>query len=141
MSEFEADARIVYGSAEGSDGSGLKGIGAHGEELAAKHLVASGYRLLDRNWRWRQGEIDLVAEKDGEIVFVEVKARRSHAFGSPEEAVTRAKQRKLVQTAQAYLARRGSQDVRWRIDVIALDLNALGEVIRLEHLENAVGAG
>jgi putative endonuclease len=113
-------------------------IGAHGEELAAKHLVAKGYRILDRNWRSRRGEIDLVAEKDGEIVFVEVKARRSHAFGTPEEAVTRAKQQKLIRTANAYLARRGSPDTRWRIDVIALDLNVEGEVVRLEHFENAV---
>jgi len=82
-----------------------------------------------------------VAEKDGEIVFVEVKARRSHAFGTPEEAVTRAKQRKLIRTAYAYLARQGSPNTPWRIDVIALDLNAQGEVVRLEHLENAVGEG
>ena len=122
-------------------GPATKEIGAHGEELALKHLAASGYRLLDRNWRWRQGELDLVVEKDGEIVFVEVKARRSHAFGTPEEAVTRAKQRKLIQTAYAYLARHGRTDTRWRIDVIALDLSAQGEVIRLEHLENAVGEG
>ncbi len=116
-------------------------VGTHGEELAAKHLAAHGYRVLDRNWRWRQGELDLVAEKGGEIVFVEVKARRSHAFGTPEEAVTREKQRKLIRTAQAYLARRGRQADPWRIDVIALDLNAQGELVRLEHLENAVGQG
>jgi putative endonuclease len=122
-------------------GPATKEVGAHGEELAAKHLAANGYRVLDRNWRWRQGELDLVVEKGGEIVFVEVKARRSHAFGTPEEAVTRAKQRKLIRTAQAYLASRGSPDARWRIDVIALDLSAQGEVIRLEHLENAVGEG
>jgi putative endonuclease len=119
----------------------MKEIGALGEELAAKHLAASGYRLLHRNWRWRRGELDLVVEKDGEIVFVEVKARRSHTFGTPEEAVTRAKQRKLVQTAYAYLARERRQNAPWRIDVIALDLSAQGEVIRLEHLENAVGEG
>jgi putative endonuclease len=122
-------------------GPATKEVGAHGEELAAKHLAASGYRLLDRNWRWRQGEIDLVVEKGGEIVFVEVKTRRSHAFGTPEEAVTRAKQRKLIRAAQAYLASRGRSDIRWRIDVIALDLSAQGEVIRLEHFENAVGEG
>jgi len=119
----------------------MKELGAHGEELAAKHLAEAGYRVLDRNWRWRQGEIDLVAEKAGEIVFVEVKARRSHVFGIPEEAVTRSKQRKLIRTAYAYLARRGSPDARWRIDVIALDLNAEGEVVRLEHFENAVWGG
>ena len=122
-------------------GRASKEVGAHGEELAAKHLAANGYRVLDRNWRWRQGELDLVAEKGGEVVFVEVKARRSHAFGTPEEAVTRVKQRKLIRTAQAYLARQGRQADPWRIDVIALDLNAQGELVRLEHLENAVGQG
>ena len=115
-----------------------KVLGARGEELAARHLTEHGYRILERNWRWGQGEIDLVAEKDGEVVFVEVKARRSHAFGAPEEAVTRAKQRKLVQTAYAYLARERRQNARWRIDVVALDLNAQGEVTRLEHIVSAV---
>jgi putative endonuclease len=118
----------------------LKEIGDRGEDLAARHLAGLGYRVVDRNWRWRRGEIDLIAEKAGELVFVEVKARRSHSFGSPAEAVTRAKQRKLIQAAQAYLLDHGKSDARWRIDVIALDLARDGEVVHLEHFENAVGA-
>ena len=113
-------------------------MGKRGEELAARHLTEHGYRILERNWRWGQGEIDLVAEKDGEVVFVEVKARRSHAFGAPEEAVTHAKRRKLVQTAYAYLSQASREEASWRIDVVALDLDAQGEVTRLEHIVSAI---
>ena len=123
-----------------SRGPGMKEIGARGEELAARHLTEHGYRILERNWRWGQGEIDLVAEKDGEVVFVEVKARRTHAFGSPEEAITHSKQRKLVQTAYAYLAQSSREAASWRIDVVALDLDPKGEITRLEHIVSAVQA-
>ena len=71
-----------------------KELGIHGERTAEKHLRSLGYRILDRNWRWRKGELDLVAEQEEQIVFVEVKARRSQLYGSPEEAITRSKREK-----------------------------------------------
>jgi putative endonuclease len=115
-----------------------KTLGALGESLAADYLSHHGYRILERNWRWTRGEIDLIAEKDGEIVFVEVKARRSHRYGTPQDAVTRAKQHKLIQSAYAYLEDSNRHRSPWRIDVVALDLHADGQVERLDHIENAV---
>lgn len=97
-----------------------------------------GYRTLARNWRWRKGEVDLIVERNGELVFVEVKTRRSHRFGIPEEAVTQRKQRKLIQTAQAYLGSTGREAARWRIDVVAIDLDRHSQIERVEHIENAV---
>ena len=81
-------------------------LGIHGEQVAEEHLVNLGYRILARNWRWRKGELDLVAKQGEEIVIVEVKSRRSQEYGPPEEAITRSKQEKLIQTAYAYLMQR-----------------------------------
>ncbi len=113
-------------------------LGIHGERTAEQHLISLGYRILARNWRWRKGEMDLIAEQRQEIVFVEVKARRSQTYGSPEESITRAKREKLIQTAYAYLNSTNRQDSEWRIDVIAIDLKQDGSVIRLEHYVSAV---
>ncbi len=113
-------------------------VGRRGERLAERYLGERGYRILARNWRWRKGEIDLIVEKDQELVFVEVKTRRSHRFGPPEEAITARKQRKLIQTAYAYLNSVGRHNAQWRIDVVAIDLNRRAEPARIEHIESAV---
>ncbi len=115
-----------------------KELGIHGERVAEKHLVDLGYRILDRNWRWRKGELDLVAEHKEQVVFVEVKSRRSQTYGPPEESITRAKREKLIQTAYAYLSSTKHQDIHWRIDVVAIDMDRDGEVVRLEHIVSAV---
>lgn len=116
-------------------------VGRRGERLAERYLTERGYRTLERNWRWPKGEIDLIVEKDGELVFVEVKTRRSHRFGIPEESITARKRGKLIQTAYAYLNRVGRQQVQWRIDVVAIDLNRRAEPERIEHIESAVDGG
>ena len=113
-------------------------LGIHGERVAEERLVDLGYRILDRNWSWPGGELDLVAEQNGEIVFVEVKARRSQTLGPPEESITRAKREKLIQTAHVYLGSVKRQDSPWRIDVVAIDMERDGTVIRLEHIVSAV---
>lgn len=79
-------------------------LGARGEQLAADWYVARGYRLVARNWRCREGELDLVVTRDGELVFCEVKTRSSDRFGTPAEAVTPAKQRRLRVLAARFLA-------------------------------------
>jgi putative endonuclease len=79
-----------------------------------------GYELVARNWRCEYGEIDLVMRHEDAWVFVEVKARRSEGFGTPQEAVTPAKQRHLLETAQFYLAQHDLEDVAWRVDVVAI---------------------
>lgn len=95
-------------------------LGAMGEELAASALTAAGMRILDRNWRCRHGELDLVAVDGDTIVFVEVKRRSGLGFGSPAEAVTYAKQRRIRMLAQRWLA---DSDRHWphvRFDVVAV---------------------
>ena len=115
-----------------------KELGIHGEKVAEQHLMGLGYRILDRNWRWRKGELDLVAEQGDEIVFVEVKARRSQTYGLPEESITRSKRQKLIQAAYAYLHSADRKDADWRIDVVAIEMEPDGAVIRLEHFVSAV---
>ncbi len=93
-------------------------LGARGEEAAARHLESLGYRVLDRRFRTRAGEIDLVAEEAGTLVFVEVKSRSTLAFGRPSEAVDRRKRGRILSAASVYLARRGLSDRACRFDVL-----------------------
>jgi putative endonuclease len=79
-------------------------LGARGEQLAADWYAARGYQVVARNWRCREGELDLVLARDGELVFCEVKTRSSDRFGTPAEAVTPAKQRRLRVLAARFLA-------------------------------------
>lgn len=95
-------------------------FGVWGEDVAARHLEHAGYELVTRNWRCEHGELDLVTRHEDTWVFVEVKARRSRAYGSPEEAITPEKQRHLVDAARTYLAEHELADVAWRVDVVAV---------------------
>lgn len=113
-------------------------LGRRGEQEAERFLEGQGYRLLERNWRSPHGEIDLISAEGETIVFVEVKLRRGTRFGSPEEAVTPAKQRRLVEAAQDYLEEKGLEDADWRIDVVAIEVGPGGGVVRLNHLIDAV---
>ncbi|MFN2137697.1 MAG: YraN family protein [Candidatus Promineifilaceae bacterium] len=113
-------------------------LGRWGENLAADHLTAKGYRILSRNWRTRYGEIDLVAEKQERIAFIEVKTRRGNQFGLPEEAITPQKGRRLLKLGQAYISEHGLHDTSWQIDLVAIELDDEGSLIRCEHIPNAV---
>lgn len=106
-------------------------LGIEGEEAAARHLESMGLRVLERRWRCRAGEIDLVAEDGDVLVFVEVKARGGEGFGSPAESVTPAKRRRLATLATWFLAERKSHERRCRFDVVEV----LGPEIR--HLADA----
>ncbi|MFQ5472424.1 MAG: YraN family protein [Dehalococcoidia bacterium] len=117
-----------------------RGLGDLGERLAERHLLAKGYRILERNFRIREGEIDLIAEVGGTLVFVEVRARRGARMGTAIESVTPAKQRRLVALAEAYGQVRDDLPRDQRIDVIALDLSPEGKVLSIEHVEGAVWA-
>jgi putative endonuclease len=113
-------------------------LGASGERLAAAALERQGYRVLARNWRCVYGEIDLVAEDRGELVFVEVKARRGLRMGSPEEAVTLPKRRKLLASAQTYLAERGEEQRAYRFDVVAIELDESGRLVAMRVHRHAL---
>jgi len=109
--------------------------GQSGEDLAWEHLRRAGYALIERNARGRFGEIDLVVERGGTIVFVEVRSRSTPRFGSAFESVDARKQHRLGRLAIAYLARRRLHDRRARFDVIAIQWQDGAPVI--DHLENA----
>jgi putative endonuclease len=115
-----------------------RGTARRGEVLAVFFLKLKGYRIEARNWRCPRGEIDIVALDHETLVFVEVKARTGTGAGLPEEAVTGAKQRRLVQLAQAYLARRHGETPPCRFDVIAVEGGRL--LPRVRHLRAAFRA-
>lgn len=92
-------------------------IGTFGETLAAKEMEKMGYTILDRNYTKRGGEIDIIAKKGNCIVFAEVKFRKSTAYGLPKEAVTGTKQKKIIQTAKAYIFEKELIDWDFRFDV------------------------
>ena len=112
-------------------------LGRLGEDLAARHLAAKGYEIMARNWRCREGELDIVAQ-DGEcLALVEVRTRRGTAVGSPEESITPAKQERLITLADAYVqAHDWPGD--WRIDVVAIEMDRRGNLLRIDHYENAI---
>ena len=113
-----------------------------GERLARVHLESRGYRVVEANYRSRWGEIDLIARRGPVWVFVEVRTRRSNAYGSPEESLTEAKAQRLTHTAEHYLESKAldSAETEWRIDLIAINLGAGSRVLNIHHLENVVEA-
>lgn len=109
--------------------------GSEKERLAGQYLAEMGYRVVERNFYSRAGEIDLIAREGGYLVFIEVKYRRSNASGCPEEAVTPAKRRRIIQTARYYMLRRGYPETTpCRFDVAAI----CGDEIRI--IKNAFEA-
>ncbi|MDA0799282.1 MAG: YraN family protein [Chloroflexi bacterium] len=109
-------------------------LGTQGESIAAAHLEAQGMRIIDRNFHTRYGEVDLIAEEGDAIVFVEVKTRRSAAYGTPEESVTPRKRERLLLTAQTYLQQHELDQRTWRIDVVAIRLQANGPA-NINHIQ------
>ena len=102
--------------------------------------MRQGYRIVERNFRCSYGEIDLIAEEEDELVFVEVKTRRGTAYGLPEEAVTVRKQQKIVQVATYYLDLHQGMERAWRIDVVAVQMSIHGKLEEIRVYRNAVTA-
>lgn len=114
-------------------------LGAWGESVAATHLEAHGYTITARNWRVREGEIDIVAQRGERLALVEVKTRRGRRSGTPEEAITPRKAQKMLLVAQAYLHAHDLDDeTDVSLDVIAVELDPTGKLLRVTHHENAV---
>jgi len=110
--------------------------GKEGERIAAAFLKKNGYRICETNFRCPLGEIDIVARgKTGEIVFIEVKTRKSRELGYPEQAVNTKKQRKMSQLALWYLQKKKLTEINARFDVIAITLLPCGPEIKL--IQNA----
>ena len=109
-------------------------LGKVGEALALKHLTQQNYQLLEKNFRWKHEEIDLIMAVGDELVFVEVKTRSSTIVQSPFQAVSRAKQRHLIRAANAYI-QQNNCDLEARFDVVAVVLS--GAITQIEHVPNA----
>jgi putative endonuclease len=115
-------------------------VGRHGEELAARHLEAAGLQILARNWRCREGELDIVARDGSVLVFAEVKTRSSLAFGAPAEAVDRAKSARIRHLALRWImAQRGEPSAEFwsavRFDVVSVVRGSAG--FEVTHLAGA----
>lgn len=112
-------------------------FGKKSESDAVNHLKALGYKILEINYRTRLGEVDIIAKDADTIAFVEVKARKSKAYGHPKLAVTLKKQRKLSMVALAYLKAKGQSDARARFDVVSVTLTPDAGTPIIELIKNA----
>ncbi len=112
-------------------------LGTNGEKRAEVYLRRRGYRIVEKNYRCRLGEIDLIAFKDKTIVFCEVKTRNNKEYGEPYESVTRHKQERLRLLAEIYLQKTKRYDFDCRFDVISILLGLHGRVKELIHIKNA----
>lgn len=109
--------------------------GDRGEDEAARFLKKRGYRVLERNWRHRQWELDLVCRDGDTIVFVEVKTRAAGTMGTPADGLNRKKQERLVKAASQYLSKMELWDEPCRFDLTAIVDS--GDSLEVEHIENA----
>ncbi|MEK7138004.1 MAG: YraN family protein [Patescibacteria group bacterium] len=115
--------------------------GKLGEDIAAKYLKNKGYKILARNYRKPWGEIDIIAEKKGTLVFVEVKTQKAGFEWRPEENVNRHKKAQLSRIINTYLKDSQvygliNQEANWQIDVLAIELDFDSNNARVEHIEN-----
>jgi putative endonuclease len=115
-----------------------KETGDKGEKEAKTFLKKKGYRIIETNFRCREGEIDIIAQNKGTLVFVEVRTKTGAQFGSPEESVTVSKKAKLTTTALSYVSTHKGLPESWRIDFIGIELDKSGKPSRIEHIEDAV---
>lgn len=104
-----------------------------GEQTAAQFLEKQGYEILERNYRYKRGEIDIIAKNAEEIIFVEVKTKLRRGFGEPEDRVGMTKQRQLAKVAMGYLQAKQLYDVDCRFDVISVT----GSEKKLHHIKDA----
>ena len=115
----------------------MDNIGKFGEDIASKYLEEKGYKIKERNYRTFLGEIDIISEYKGNIIFVEVKTRRSNRFGYPEEAINFNKQRKIIKNALCYLAKYNLWENNFCFDVILVSISNHKEIKRIRHIRNA----
>ncbi|NTV98914.1 MAG: YraN family protein [Chlorobiaceae bacterium] len=119
-------------------------LGPLGEKAAADYLRKKGYRILERNYRFRRNEIDIIATDRGTLCFIEVKTRSTGEKGDPLEAVTPEKQKEIIKAAKAYLAASGNMERECRFDVIALRVRDKADdgkgPFSIEHVADAFWA-
>ena len=112
--------------------------GMQAQQQAESHLTDKGYRILERNYRIRTGEVDIIAQQGSYVIFIEVKFRRGTEYGLPRESVGVTKQQRIVRTAMHYISTRNIDDRDFRFDVI--EVIAQGGNVQVNHIENAFDA-
>ena len=112
--------------------------GMQAQQQAENYLINKGYSILERNYRIRTGEVDIIAKHNSYVIFVEVKFRRGASFGLPREAVGNTKQRRIVHTAMHYISVRNINDRDFRFDVV--EVTAKNGQVQINHIENAFDA-
>ena len=116
-------------------------VGTRGERLAVKFLKKNGYKILQRNYRCKLGEIDIVCYDHGAIVFVEVKTRYSDSYGPPELSVTEAKKRQIVKVALYYVAEKKIEGIDFRFDVVSIFHSPMKKQPEITLFKNAFTKG
>lgn len=111
-------------------------LGRRGEDEALKFLETNNFKILSKNFRCKIGEIDIIAKKNEDIIFIEVKTRTSSKFGSPSEAVTYKKRLKILKVAEFFILINNIRDCNFRFDVI--EVKKENEKFIINHLENAI---
>jgi len=129
-------AKQVASVSQAEPGSRAAEVGRRGEELAVQFLWKKNYRILHRNFRGPHGELDIIAERDGRIYFVEVKTRTSDRYTSPAGAVDAEKQRRIRNVAIYYLRHKQAGDFLTRYDIVSIVIPDTGEP-RIEHVVDA----
>ncbi|MCG2712637.1 MAG: YraN family protein [Candidatus Omnitrophica bacterium] len=119
------------------DNKTKKELGILGENIAAEYLKKHGYKIIKRNYRNRLGEIDIIAYEGAVLCFIEVKTRADEQRGRPEEAVGKAKQRKISQVVLSYLKMQGIYEGNFRFDVAAVMFNEITNVKKINLIKNA----
>ncbi|MBX9927877.1 MAG: YraN family protein [Gemmatimonadaceae bacterium] len=114
-------------------------LGRWGERIAAKWLERDGWVVRERRWRDGRRDIDLIAEREGVVAFIEVKARSGEQFGDPVEAVHLRKQRELIRAARVWMARHGVDTAAYRFDVVGVPLK--GRSVWIRHIPSAFEVG
>lgn len=112
--------------------------GIIGEKIACEFLRNNGFKIVETNYRCRDGEIDIIASLRDTLVFVEVRTKKDLMFGTPEESITWRKMEKLNAVANHYRQNHDNLPLDWRIDVIAICIDRDGKVNRIELIENAI---
>lgn len=114
-------------------------IGELGEKLAAKYLMQNNYKIIEKNFTCRQGEIDIIAKDNSkqELVFIEVKTRTNFKYGLPSESVTENKQKHIYRTAEYYVYKNKIKNVAIRFDIIEIKIDIKNKIYSINHIRNA----
>lgn len=115
-----------------------RAIGSEGEQIAVKFLKRNGYKILQRNYRCRIGEIDIICFDHGTVVFVEVKTRHGDLYGPPELSVTEAKKKRILRIASHYISKNKIEGIDLRFDVISIFITSAEKHPEITHFKNAI---